>query len=210
MGGFAGGLIVGFLLGGAVVFTVLEKPWQSDEPDAAEVADAGPPEDSNDRKKNRRRRRSRRQADGESGIVELSAADKRLVWRGPKPEIDERDMDFGAGGGGRALNRAEIDAGIASVADGIIDCIKETRGNAELKAKITLEARVEPDGRVGPARVRAPAYLHENGLLPCMKIRMMQEEQVHTVDQVGVFTPKPTRVESLTPGSVVTVPFDLY
>ena len=35
-----------------------------------------------------------------------------------------------------------------------------------------------------------------------MKIRMMQEEQVHQVDQVGVFTPKPTRVDSLTPGSV--------
>ena len=35
-----------------------------------------------------------------------------------------------------------------------------------------------------------------------MKVRMMAAETVHQVDQVGVFSPKPTRVEQLGPGEV--------
>jgi len=191
MGGFAGGLIVGFLLGGAVVFAVLERPWESAEEPVAEVADAGPVEEPGGKKKARKRRRPRRQTADE--MVELTAADRKLVWRGQKPQVEEKQVDFSGGGGGRALDRGEIDAGIAGVADGIIDCIKDARGNAELTAKITLEARVEADGRVGPARVRAPAYLHENGLLPCMRRTLGGARFAATGAQ-----------------TVVTVPFDLY
>jgi len=44
--------------------------------------------------------------------------------------------------------------------------------------------------------------VYEGTLKRGMKIRLMQEESVHQADQVGVFTPKPTKVESLGPGDV--------
>ena len=44
--------------------------------------------------------------------------------------------------------------------------------------------------------------VHEGTLQKGMKIRFMQEGTVHTVDQVGVFTPKPTKFERLGPGDV--------
>jgi len=44
--------------------------------------------------------------------------------------------------------------------------------------------------------------VYEGTLKKGMKLRLMQEDAVHQADQVGVFTPKPTKVESLGPGDV--------
>ncbi|MBO6519022.1 MAG: elongation factor 4 [Rhodospirillales bacterium] len=44
--------------------------------------------------------------------------------------------------------------------------------------------------------------VYEGTLRKGMRLRLMQEESVHQADQVGVFTPKPTKVESLGPGDV--------
>jgi len=44
--------------------------------------------------------------------------------------------------------------------------------------------------------------VYEGTLKKGMKLRMMQEDAVHQADQVGVFTPKPTKIESLGPGDV--------
>ncbi len=44
--------------------------------------------------------------------------------------------------------------------------------------------------------------VHDGIIKKGMKIRMMASESVHQVEQVGVFNPKPTRVDSLGPGEV--------
>ena len=44
--------------------------------------------------------------------------------------------------------------------------------------------------------------VYEGTLKKGMRIRLMQEESMHQADQVGVFTPKPTKVEALGPGDV--------
>ncbi|MEQ8319779.1 MAG: translation elongation factor 4 [Rhodospirillales bacterium] len=44
--------------------------------------------------------------------------------------------------------------------------------------------------------------VYEGTLKKGMKLRLMQEDAVHQADQVGVFTPKPTKIESLGPGDV--------
>jgi GTP-binding protein LepA len=44
--------------------------------------------------------------------------------------------------------------------------------------------------------------VYEGTLKKGMKLRLMQEESIHQADQVGVFTPKPTKIESLGPGDV--------
>lgn len=168
--GFLAGAIVGAMVGAGGVYAALEKPWQAG---AAEVAepDAGAQAEEPTRKKQRRRRKGRRHERRHElvgdVIPELSARDRELVWRGPAVSLPERDMDFGAGGGGRPLDQGEIDRGISSRRDRVIDCIASARGNAELRASITLKFLVGEDGSVGPVRLRAPRYLFDQGLQSC-------------------------------------------
>ena len=172
--GFWFGLLVGAAVGAGGVYLGLERPWQGGETAAISSGDAGPEAVAKKRKKRKRRNKRRKRSGGGEilgdPIVELTAADRKLVWRGPRIALDDREMDFGAGGdGGRALDQGEIDAGIATRSDAIVDCIAEARGYAELSATITLEALVEGTGRVSRSRVRAHQYLMDNGLAKCIQ-----------------------------------------
>lgn len=175
MNSFWVGLLVGALLGGGGVYLGVTQPWAGSR-EAADVSpDAGPEAVANKKqKKRRKKRRKRRRGGGDNEIlgepiVELSAADRQLKWRGPKVALAPRDMDFGSGDDGRSLNQSEIDSGIASRSAAIVECIKDARGNAELASTITLKALVEGNGRVSKARVKAPRYLIENGLARCIQ-----------------------------------------
>ncbi|RMH42583.1 MAG: hypothetical protein D6689_07800 [Deltaproteobacteria bacterium] len=163
------GLAIGALLGGGGVYAALERPWQRAAPSAPATAgaDAG---SETDRPARRRRPRKRRRIarEAEAAAVELSARDRQLVWRGPSIELAPRAVDFAAEGGGRSLSPAEIDAGIAALADAITACIEDARGDADLTATIDLELLVEGDGRVSRVRVRAPRYLADRGLRGCI------------------------------------------
>jgi GTP-binding protein LepA len=44
--------------------------------------------------------------------------------------------------------------------------------------------------------------VYEGSLKRGMRLKLMQEGSIHQSDQVGVFTPKPTKIESLGPGEV--------
>jgi len=169
--GFVGGLIVGLVVGGAGTYAALEKPWKRHTAEV-ESADAGAPVTAEPKSKKRRKKRRK----GKSGtgavdevdtFVELSAADRQLVWKGPAVRLPPKDVDFG-GDSGRTLEQGEIDSGIASGASAVSKCIGDARGNAELTATITLQMLVDPDGRVSARRVQAPRYLQENGLFGCI------------------------------------------
>jgi hypothetical protein len=191
------GLFVGAALGAGGVYLGLAKPWAGGEEATATVsADAGP--ELATKGKKRRKRRKRRKKAGSDGvlgdpIVELSAADRKLVWSGQRVALEPRDVDFASGDdGGRPLDQGEINAGISSRSDAVIDCIKEARGNAELSATITLRALVEGTGRVSRSRVRAPKYLVDNGVASCIR----REAKSMRFAATGAQT-------------VVSVPFDL-
>jgi hypothetical protein len=188
MRGFAGGAISGFLLGAVVVYLVLEKPWQSDGVEEVAVADAGPVAGKNKRAARKGKRR-RRAASADVGPVVLTPAERKLVWRGPPVEVAEREVDFSAGGGGRPLQGAEIDEGVKPRAAGVIECITEARGDAEVYAEITVKFLVEGDGRVSKARVRAPAYLQGRGLLACVRGELAQARFAATGAQTAVTVP---------------------
>lgn len=195
--GFWLGLFLGGALGAGGVYVALEQPWQAGETAAISAADAGPEPVADQRKKRKKRNKRKRRAGGGEmlgdPIVELTAADRKLVWRGKKVELDAKEIDFAAAGdGARALDQSEINAGIASRSDQIIACITEARGNAELAATITLEALVEGNGRVSRSRVRAPKYLVDNGVHRCI-----QSEA------------KAMRFPSTGAQTVVSVPFNL-
>jgi hypothetical protein len=171
---FVLGLAVGVALGGAGTYAALEKPWAGGGDEVAGVemdAGIGEPDDSAKGKKKRRKRG--RRGNGEVELqeiderIQLTAADRKMVWRGPKIVLPEKNMDFASGGGGRNLDQSEISDGVTGGEKRLMSCIAEARGQAELAANITLKFLVNDHGGVGKVRVQAPSYLLKNGLYNC-------------------------------------------
>lgn len=173
---FANGLVVGLLVGSAATFVALEKPWQRGKDEVSEVSiDAGV-ELAADDTKGKRGKRGRRGRRGQGDKVEmqvidervqLSAADRKMVWRGPAVALPESSVDFSGGGGGRSLDQGEINDAVRARSSTISQCIADARGQAELAAQITLKFLVNGKGGVDKIRVHAPSYLLKNGLYDC-------------------------------------------
>ncbi len=197
---FVVGLTLGVLLGGAGAYAALEKPWaRNDAPVVASVVfDAGPEEEVGKKGKRRRRGRKGDRAGKEAGLqviderVQLTAADRKVIWKGPAVSLPERNLDMSSGGGGRSLNQSEISQAVNGGQNALMRCIADARGQAELAANITLKFLVNGQGGVGKIRMRAPSYLIKNGLYSCAgkAIRRM-------------------RFASTGAATVVTVPLDL-
>ncbi len=172
-------MALGLVLGAAGAFAALEKPWASEgEPVASASEDAGVADESDkDSKRGKKRRRRGRKGKGGGGDeyelqeiderIVLTAADRKLTWKGPKIALPEKNMDFASGGGGRNLNQGEISEGVNRGQGRLLSCIADARGQAELAAKITVKILVEADGSSNKVRLQAPSYLLKNGLYPC-------------------------------------------
>ena len=170
-------MALGLVMGGVGTYAALEKPWQSDGEEVASASlDAGTGKEVEDPGKDRKKRRKRGrrgQGGGDPALQEiderivLTAADRSMVWRGPKISLPEKNMDFSSGGGGRNLNQGEISDAVNGGQKRLISCVAEARGQAELAAKITLKILVEGNGNASKVRVQAPSYLMKHGLYPC-------------------------------------------
>ena len=171
MRGFVPGLLLGALLGAGGVYAAYEKPWQGQA--EATTADAGAEvaEADQEPKKKRKKRGKRTRSSAPEGddIPELTAADRALSWKGPAVALPPREMDFAGGAEARPLNGSEINSVIKGQGKGVIDCIVEARGNAPLKAEITLEMLVDGNGDVKKVRMRAPKYLYDHGFESCAR-----------------------------------------
>lgn len=193
---FVTGLLTGALLGGGGAYVALEKPWARGESEGAAIGfDAGPADTTGkDDKPKRRRKGKRKNAELQEidETIELSAADRKVVWKGPEVSLPTKSMDFGAEGEGRSLDQNEINAGVARGQDSMMSCIAEARGAAPLTATITFKMLVDGGGRVTKYRVQAPTYLFKNGLYECAGRAVRSTDFPGT----GGFT-------------VVTIPFEL-
>lgn len=188
MRGFVFGLLVGLAAGGGAVYLAEAAPWRNSSaaaaaPDAHLVAA---------RHHGHRRHHHHRGRAAADEIPVLTAADRALVWRGPKITPPARNLDFGSGGGGRPLNRSEINQGIHTRSDEVVACIDRARGRAPLSSTITLKLLVDGHGHVTRVRMRAPTYLFAHGLWQCGRAAAKRMSFPAT----GAPTP-------------VTVPFDL-
>jgi len=150
-------MALGVALGGAGVYTAIEKPWADSSEKVAEVAvDAGASVDSNKKGKHRGKRRKRQgeRAGKEVGLqviderVQLTAADRKMIWKGPAVSLPERNLDMSNGGGGRSLEQGEIGDGVSRGQNAVMRCIADARGQAELAATITLKFLVNGDGGI--------------------------------------------------------------
>lgn len=171
------------------MYLALRPPWHG-EGSASAPLDAGvsasasdePGADDKPRKKKKRRRPRTVAAPGGSDapgaepsyeetepLVELTAAQRQLEWRGDDVTLPRTQLDMAGGGDARSLDDAEINATIASQSRGVQDCVVETATGTDLRATVTVKMLVDGAGRVTKSRVQAPRYLHGKGLLPCVR-----------------------------------------
>ncbi len=200
---FVLGIGLGITLGAAGTYLALEKPWASEKTTVAAVVvdagqEAGEPTEGKRRGKRRGKKGKRPGTTEDVGLqviderVQLTAADRKVVWKGPAVVLPERNLDMSSGGGGRSLDQGEIRSAVSGGQRGLMKCIADARGQAELAANITLKFLVKGDGSIGALRVRAPSYLLNNGLHAC------------TIGAV-----RKMRFPSTGGATVVTVPLDL-
>jgi GTP-binding protein LepA len=93
---------------------------------------------------------------------------------------------------------AKTGEGIDSVLESIVERLPAPQGedDAPLKA-LLVDSWYDP--YLG---VMILVRVHDGYLKKGMKIRMMAADTIHQVEQVGVFTPKATKVDSLGPGEI--------
>lgn len=168
------GLVIGVLIGGGAVYLALERPWETAGA-AVEVSDAGV-EVVSEGKKGKRgkgKRRAARRAAGD-GVPTLTAADRKMRWKGESVKLPPKTLDLGtdglgSDGDGRALSPGEINQVVQGQSSSILACIAKSRGNALLEATVIVKMLIGPDGRAEKTRVRAPAYLFAHGFHPCAR-----------------------------------------
>ncbi|MBA3821592.1 MAG: AgmX/PglI C-terminal domain-containing protein, partial [Deltaproteobacteria bacterium] len=97
----------------------------------------------------------------------LTAAERRLEWRGDEVTLPASRIDMAGGGEARALEDTEINATINSQSGGVRDCVIQGATGTDLRATITVKLVVGPTGKVSKSKLHAPRYLFDKGLLNC-------------------------------------------
>jgi hypothetical protein len=173
---FGLGLAIGLALGAIGTYLVLEAPWRGGGSEGGPVAQVGDTADAGvpAKKKGRRKARVGGTGGGQEPFevdeaIALTDADRRLEWRGDAVSLPPRTLDLGGGDDGRPLDDGEIQGGIARGSGPVIGCIKDATAGAAISAEVTVQMLVGADGKVGKVRVRAPAWLHQHGLLACAR-----------------------------------------
>ncbi len=98
-------------------------------------------------------------------LVQLSASDRALEWRGDNtaPPAQKIDMSSDA----RSLSQEEIQGVISSQSGGVGGCVVQAATNTDLKGTITVRMIVDGSGRVTKSKLQAPKYLFDHGVLAC-------------------------------------------
>jgi hypothetical protein len=102
-------------------------------------------------------------------LVQLSAADRGMEWRGDDTSPRKQTIDMSSSGESRSLDNSEIQSTIASESGGVQSCVIKAAANTDLSGTITVKMVVEGNGRVSRSRVQAPRYLFSQGLLGCVQ-----------------------------------------
>lgn len=169
---FWGGLLLGLVVGATGMWAGMTKPWRSGDVVAEAPADAGPSAEDDDQGKKRKRRRGRKGRTGGGASDEappptLTAADRQIVWRGPKITVPDKSVDFGAGGEARRLSASEIDSVLQRKSGPILACIEKSRAGAMLTTTVKLQLLVSGQGQVQKVRIGAPRWLMGHGFFEC-------------------------------------------
>jgi len=189
------GLVIGLVVGAGGTYLALRPPWATHDtasPKAEQVA-AAPTDAGVGGKANKKKRGGgRRPAGGgtvapggddedwaNSGgggeetepprIVQLSAGDRALEWRGDDTSPPKQSLDMSSNADARSLDNGEIQGVISSQSGAAQSCFVRAAANTDLSGSFTVKMVVEGSGRVSRSRVQAPHYMFSQGLLGCVQ-----------------------------------------
>lgn len=188
------GLVIGLIVGAGGMYLVLRAPWAAHgTPPAASDQVAEARSDAGVAGKPKKKKRARRPGalagnqPGPGGededwansgggdetepqkLVQLTAADRQLEWRGDDTTPPKQSLDMNNGAESRSLENSEISNVLSSQSGPTQTCVIEAATNTDLSGTITVKMVVEGTGKVSRSRVQAPRYLHNQGVLSCIQ-----------------------------------------
>jgi hypothetical protein len=187
------GLVIGLIVGAGGMYLALRPPWagQGTAPSNGSAVVAEAPGDAGVAKT--KKKKGRRWTGGGGGhpgpggededwansgggdeteppkLVQLSAADRAMEWRGDDTSPPKQKLDMGNGAESRALDNGEVQDGLSSISGGVQNCVMQAATNTDLSGTISVKMVVEGTGKVSRSRVQAPRYMFNQGLLACVK-----------------------------------------
>jgi hypothetical protein len=105
----------------------------------------------------------------EPQLIKLSAADRVLEWRGDDTTKPAQTIDMNSSGESRSLDDGEIQSVISGQSGPTQSCVMQAATNTDLKGTITVRMIVDGKGNVTKAKVQAPHYMFEHGVLGCIQ-----------------------------------------
>lgn len=102
-------------------------------------------------------------------LVQLSAADRALEWRGDDTSPPKQTIDMNSGTESRPLDNSEIQQVIVTQSQGVQSCVVQAATNTNLSGTITVRMIVNAQGQVTRSKVQAPRYMFAQGVLSCIK-----------------------------------------
>lgn len=187
------GLVIGVAIGAGAMYLVLRPPWAGGAhvSDAGAVAlathDAGAPHGKHHIYRHHGHRRpgaggplaggddpgwgddQAPEQEAAPKLVQLSAADRAMEWRGDSTAKPPEKVDMAGGGEARSLSDSEIQDVIAGQSGPVQSCVVNAATNTDLHGTITVRMIVAGNGHVTRSKVEAPHYMFEHGLLACVQ-----------------------------------------
>lgn len=105
----------------------------------------------------------------EPQLVQLSAADRAVEWRGDDTTRPTQKIDMGGGAESRSLDDGEIRSTIDGQSGPAQQCVVAGATNTNLNGQISVKLVVDGNGHVIKSKVQAFHYMFEHGLLGCVQ-----------------------------------------
>ncbi len=105
----------------------------------------------------------------EPQLVQLTAADRAMEWRGDDTTPPKQKLDLGNGAEARSLDDGEIRSAIDSQSAATQQCVIAAAANTNLAGTINVKLVVDGTGHVTKTKLQAFHYMFEHGLLTCVK-----------------------------------------
>jgi hypothetical protein len=190
------GLVIGLVVGAGGMYLALRPPWANHDtaPPTDNVVASAPSDAGVGSAKGKKKRVRRPAGTGGGGqnfaggededwansggggeeteppkLVQLSAADRALEWRGDDTTPPKQSLDMGNGAETRSLDNGEISSVISSQSGPVQSCFVKAASNTDIAGTMTIKMVVEGTGRVSRSRVQAPHYMFSQGVLGCVQ-----------------------------------------
>ena len=105
----------------------------------------------------------------EPQLVQLTASDRALEWRGDDTTPPKQKLDMSSGAESRSLDDNEIRSTIDGQSAAAQQCVVSAATNTNLAGTINVKLVVDGSGHVTKTKVQGFHYMFEHGLLACVQ-----------------------------------------